>query len=35
MFTPFAEPNRTKDFILEKPRNKRPKTFPKAFLPKS
>ena len=34
MFTPFAEPNRTKNFILEKPRNKRLETFPKAFLPK-
>ena len=35
MFTPFAEPNRTKDFTLEKPRNKRLEPFPKAFLPKS
>ena len=26
--------NRTKNFILEKPRNKRLETFPKAFLPK-
>ena len=23
MFTPFAEPNRTKNFILEKPRKKK------------
>jgi len=27
MFTPFAAPNRTKNFILEKPRNKRLDTF--------
>ena len=34
MFSPFAELNRTENFILEKPRNKRLEIFPKAYLTK-